>query len=131
MSTVWKVVIGLALTLPIAAYVVGSLVASTTELPAQREPVNIQNGSPPPTSDPHSPSSGPADPRPSASDPAQRDEADEADEADNGVRVVSPEPTPVHDGDDGRGDDGGDEDGGDDGGDDSDDDDTDDRGGDD
>ena len=52
MSTIWKIVIGLVLTLPIAAYVVGSLVASTAELPDQREPVNIQNVSPSPATDP-------------------------------------------------------------------------------
>ena len=39
MSTIWKIVIGLVLTLPIAAYVAGNLAAATADLPAQREPV--------------------------------------------------------------------------------------------
>lgn len=123
MSTIWKIVIGLVLTLPIAAYVVGSLVASTAELPDQREPVNIQNVSPSPATDPHSPSRAPGDPRPSGSNAAPGDDktGDDVDVDDNGVQIVNPEPTRVDDDADGRGDDGGGDDE-DDGGDDDDDD---------
>jgi hypothetical protein len=126
MSTILKIVIGLVLTLPIAAYVVGSLVASTAELPKQREPVNIQNVSPSQTTGPPSHSGAPGDPRPSGSTATPGDDkaGDDVDVDDNGVQIVNPEPTRVDDDADGRGDDGGgdDDDGDEDDGDDDDDD---------
>ena len=43
MSTFWKVMVGLLLTLPIGAYVTGSLVASEAEMPSERTPIVISD----------------------------------------------------------------------------------------
>jgi hypothetical protein len=41
MKTVWKVLLGLALVVPMGAYVVGSLAASATDDPAPRHTIQI------------------------------------------------------------------------------------------
>jgi hypothetical protein len=52
MKTVWKVLIGLALVVPLAAYVVGSLAASASEDRAPRHTIQIEQPAPSPTSRP-------------------------------------------------------------------------------
>lgn len=42
MKTVWKVLLGLALVVPMGAYVVGSLAASASEDPAPRHTIQIE-----------------------------------------------------------------------------------------
>jgi len=90
MSTLWKVAIGLALVLPMLAYVAGSLVASgSTDLP-RHEPVVIRDAPLQPTSTPPT-----LTPRP---DPDPDDEDDD-DTDDDDVVVVTPKPTRVDDDD--------------------------------
>lgn len=43
MSAFWKVMVGLLLTLPVAAYVTGTFVASQADLPDRRSPVVISD----------------------------------------------------------------------------------------
>ena len=89
MSTLWKVAIGLALVLPMLAYVAGSLVASgSTDLP-RHDPVVIRDAPLQPTSTPPT-----LTPRP---DPDPDDEDDDTDDDD--VVVVTPKPTRVDDDD--------------------------------
>ena len=45
MSTFWKVMVGLLLTLPVGAYVTGTLVAADPGLPAERRPIVISDAS--------------------------------------------------------------------------------------
>ena len=53
MTTVWKVLGGLALVVPLGAYVVGSLAASAADDPPPRETIVIQeSATPDPTVDP-------------------------------------------------------------------------------
>src|SRR3954471_4975489 len=46
MSTVWKVLVGLALVVPMAAYVAGSLAASASDDPAPRHTITIREAPP-------------------------------------------------------------------------------------
>jgi hypothetical protein len=46
MKTVWKVLLGLALVVPLCAFVAGSLAASASDDPAQRHTIQIQEPSP-------------------------------------------------------------------------------------
>ena len=64
MRSYWKVLLGLALVLPMGAYVAGSLVASASDEPEPRNPLIIEqsgpaSGNPEPT--PSGPSGGPDD----------------------------------------------------------------------
>ena len=59
MSTVWKVLIALALVLPIGAFVAGSLVASSADEPPIADPVILREA-------PQETSSKPPTPRPRA-----------------------------------------------------------------
>ena len=52
MSTVWKVLIALALVLPMGAFVAGSLVASAADDPAPRETIQIRSAEPTPSDEP-------------------------------------------------------------------------------
>ncbi|WP_245916711.1 hypothetical protein [Nocardioides gansuensis] len=81
MSSLVKVLVVLALVLPMMAYVVGSLVASGAGEPSDRDPVIIRDA---PASEP-----APRGARPRAPD----DDGRETD--DNEVRVVTPRPSQV------------------------------------
>ncbi|WP_193613112.1 hypothetical protein [Nocardioides lijunqiniae] len=124
MSRLWKVVLTLGLVLPVAAFVAGSLAASSADEPAPRETILIQDASPSssPTTRPSPTPTGRPSPTGSGDDRGDRP-----------PRVVTPEPNRADGGGSGRGS-GGDD--GDDDRDDRDDDgdddrDDDDRGGDD
>jgi len=54
MKTVWKVLLGLALVVPMGAYVVGSLAASAADDPAPRQTIEIREPAPSPSSTPSS-----------------------------------------------------------------------------
>lgn len=124
MSPLVKILVGLALVLPMTGYVVGSLVASSEREPDRREPVivsNVQDDEdlvdlPGPTPRDR-PSSRPGQDRDDAGDdaPAEDDPAEDVEERDvdeNGITVVRPEPTrPENDADDDADDRGGDDDG--------------------
>ena len=64
MSTVWKVLLGLALVVPMGAYIAGSLVASAADDPRPRHPITLHDPGRTPS---HTPSRSPA-PSPSASE---------------------------------------------------------------
>ena len=126
MSTVAKFLVGLALILPMAGYVVGSLVSSSSGEPERRDPVIVSNVQPP-ADDESTPASPDARPpgsggrgtgtgdRSTGPVSSARDD-DERVVDENGITVVTPEPSrPANGGNDG-GDDDGDDDG--DGGDD-------------
>lgn len=96
MARFWKVLIGLAIALPMAAYVAGSFVASAPDDPVQRDPVHISDIRETPAAE-----KSPLGTEPSA--PSSRRtpvNGHDDDEDDNDVRVVIPKPTRVH-GDDG------------------------------
>ena len=100
MSTVWKVIVALALVLPIGAFVAGSLVSSSADEPADRDPVILRET-------PQETSSKP--------EPVRKQEKQQ--EREEPV-VIAPEPASTTDADDDDGDDGDDDDEGDDDGDD-------------
>ncbi|MGD9961292.1 hypothetical protein [Nocardioides sp.] len=91
MSTLWKPLLGICLALPMAAYVLGSLIDSRPGQPTPRETIVIQDAPPQP---------------PGTADPPNSRGVDEpsGDEGldDNGVRVVTPQPAPVGRDDDDR-----------------------------
>lgn len=105
MSRTLKILLGLALIVPMAAYVVGSLVASSADAPADRSPVIIQDAPQDagesatprkkkgegPTNAPRGTKRGPD------SDGDDRNGADDRREVkgDNPPTVVTPKPTPV------------------------------------
>jgi hypothetical protein len=110
MATFWKVLIGLAIALPMAAYVAGSFIASSADDPVRRDPVYISDVRETPEADKKPGGKDPSAP-PSRRTPVN---GDDDDDDDDGVRVVTPKPTRV-DGDDGpEGDDDDSRDGGDD-----------------
>lgn len=116
MSTWVKYLIGLALALPMGAYVAGSLMASAADDPVNRDPVQIQDAPSDSSRDDDGrtprPSDGPTrTPRPpgDANDDAVPDGDTDDDDDDNGVRVVTPQPTRLDGGDDDAGDDAGDD----------------------
>ena len=124
MGLVVKALVLALLTLPVMAYVTGSMVGARSELPAQREPVVIgdrMDVAPQQTikSEP-----------PRRNDQDDRDDRDDSDDGDDGrddkdddsVSVVRPQPREIDDDADDR-DDGPDDDSGDDGDDSGDDDD--------
>lgn len=96
MSTFLKVALGLLLTLPLGAYITGTLVASQTDMPQERAPVVIDSR---PT---ESPTASPTPPEPSRSpddkggDRKDRDD-DSGHDGDDDVRVVRPTPREVDD----------------------------------
>lgn len=116
MKKIWKVLIGLALVVPMVAYVAGSLVASAADDPAPRDTIQIRKTEPTssatPSSRPTKTPTGTPDPTPSGS-------ADDDD-----VEVITPDYDDFDDHDDHGDDDGEDHSGpggGDDDGDDHDD----------
>ena len=76
MNTVWKVLLGLALVVPMGAYVAGSLAASASDDPAPRQTIEIREPDP-------TPSLGPSV-RPSAKPSGDDDEIDEDEDHDSG-----------------------------------------------
>ena len=101
MSAVWKVLVGLVLTLPVGAYVAGTLVSSQANVPDRRAPVVISDN----------PSPGAA---PSADQSPGDDHADDhGDDAAHDLRTVNPTPDQVEDHHGNRGPGGGDDHGGD------------------
>lgn len=79
MSTVWKALLGLALVVPLGAYVAGSLAASASEDPAPRQTIVIDESGPSPTT------SGNPTQRPSVK-PSESSESPDDDE----VEVITP-----------------------------------------
>src|SRR4051794_6901057 len=93
MKTIWKVLVGLALVVPMVAYVAGSLVASAADDPAPRQTIQIQQPGPTPTPKPR-PTRTTQSPQP----PVESDD----------VEVITPEYDDFDDHDDHGDDDGGD-----------------------
>ena len=105
MRTWAKYLAGLALALPMGAYVAGSLMASASDEPGNREPVRIsdQPSAPRTTEGPRDAerSTGPGRTPAQPEHDAHHDDTGEDDDVDdNGVRVVTPQPTRLDDGDD-------------------------------
>lgn len=113
MGLVVKVLVVALLTLPVMAYVTGSMVGARSELPAQRDPVVI--GSRMDVEPRQTIGSEPARPRP---DDRDDDPTDPTDPDDDAVSVVRPQPRDIDDDaddrDDGPDDDSRDDDSGDD-----------------
>ena len=84
MSTVWKVLIGLALVVPMGAYVAGSLVASADNDPTPRHPITIRESDPTPSSSP-SPT------------PTRTAEPEEETGDDDDVEVITPDYDDLYD----------------------------------
>ena len=80
MKTIWKVLLGLVLVVPLGAYVAGSLAASASDDPAQRHTIQIREPAPTPTKTPTKTPS----PQVSAS-------------PDDDVEVINPEYDDLHD----------------------------------
>ena len=102
MSTFLKVALALLLTLPLGAYITGTLVASQTDMPQERAPVVIDSRptvSPTVTPTPPEPSRSPDDKGGESED--RDDDRDDDDNSGNGgdddVRVVRPTPRDVDD----------------------------------
>jgi hypothetical protein len=126
MSTLWKVLVGLLLTLPIASYVAGTLVASEADLPGRRAPIVISDSASGPgrTTPPSSPGTGEqtATPR-SGGDDRRGAEGDRSDDHgddrgddhgvdDDEIELIHPTPDDIDDDEDddhGGGDDTGDD----------------------
>lgn len=120
--TPWaRYLIGLALALPMGAYVAGSLMASAADDPVNRDPVRIQDVPSESSRDGDGRATRPSDeptrkpPRPAEAtdddvrdhdrggrgdDDVPDDDTDDNNVDDNGVRVVTPQPTRLDDGDD-------------------------------
>src|SRR6478735_11421110 len=79
MKTVWKILLGLALVVPVGAYVVGSLAASAADDPAPRQTIQIQEPDPTPA-----PSKTPTRTPPPAPT------STESDDDDDDVEVITP-----------------------------------------
>ena len=71
MRSFWKVLLGLALVLPLGAYVAGSLVASASDDPEPRNPLIIEQSGPPP---------GTRSPRPTGPSGSPDDGTDDAED---------------------------------------------------
>lgn len=97
MSTVWKVVLALALVLPVGAFVAGSLASSSADEPAQRESVILEQA----------PQERSPKPDPVRKKPVPQQEDDDADDA---PVVIAPAPASNDDWDDDDRDDRGDDD---------------------
>ncbi|MCW2773768.1 MAG: hypothetical protein JWN91_2094 [Nocardioides sp.] len=99
MKTVWKVLLGLVLVVPLGAYVAGSLAASASDDPAPRHTIQINEPSPTPTTTPSTTPSAPVSATPEDGD----------------VEVITPDYDDLgddHGGDDHGGHGGGDDSGG-------------------
>src|SRR5690349_5656086 len=124
MSLPWKILLALAVLLPLGGFVVGSLASAAEDEPPAREPIVLREEStdPSPTGPTRTPGATPRpDDRGSGDggdvdegddDPGDRDDTDDTDDTDDDVPVVSPRPDQDDDG--GDGDDGDDDRGGDD-----------------
>jgi hypothetical protein len=105
-STLWKVLVGLAVALPMVAYVAGSFLATGATEPPRRDPIVIRDApaqvvEQPPVLTPR-PSTRP-DPDDAEGDDGDGDDGDDdttpgAD--DDEIRIVTPQPTRVDDDDD-------------------------------
>jgi hypothetical protein len=84
MKTMWKVLLGLVLVVPMGAYVVGSLAASAADDPAPRQTIEIRE--PDPTSTPT-----PAPTRTSAPTPAPTSTSTSKPERTDDVEVITPD----------------------------------------
>jgi hypothetical protein len=99
-STFLKVALAMLLTLPLGAYITGTLVASQTDMPQERAPVVIDSRpteSPTATPTPPAPSRSPDD---NGGDRKDRDDDRDDDSGhggDDDVRVVRPTPRDVDD----------------------------------
>lgn len=98
MSSWVKALIVMALVVPMTAYVAGSLVSSSARAPADRGPVIINDRSVPASPVAPSESKTPSEPSPPAPSGPPDDGGVPID--DNEARVVTPQPTAVHDSDD-------------------------------
>ena len=103
MSTIWKVLLGLALALPLGAFVAGAVVASSADDPAPRETIVIQDAPSKSGDDDPGPHAGNAndDARPGqqpTGGPGDDDNDDDSDDGDE-VEVVRPEPDTIDDDD--------------------------------
>lgn len=85
MKTLWKTLLALALLVPMAAYVAGSLVASAADDPTPRPPIVIKDAERPasPTSDPTPTEEPYADPGPSGVGRVELDPDDIDDDSDD------------------------------------------------
>jgi len=101
MSMLTKSLLGLALVFPMAAYVIGSMVASADE-PTPRETIVIQDGEPrPPDTVNPSQDEIKRDDREGRGD--DDDDGDDDNDTDDGVAAVPAQPEDVNQTDDGRG----------------------------
>lgn len=81
MSTFWKVIVGLAMVLPITAYVAGSLAASSAEQKVDRSPVVIADRSSEPSPEPGTGEPRDGDPNrpPKQAEPSEEQSGDDGD----------------------------------------------------
>ena len=93
MSTFLKVALGLLLTLPLGAYITGTLVASQADMPQDRAPVVVD--SPPSETPPTTPAPPPSPTRSPGDD--RGDDHDDDHDDDDDVRVIRPTPREVDD----------------------------------
>ena len=94
-SSFLKVMLALLLTLPLGAYITGTLVASQADMPAQRETVVIEQS---PADEATTPSTPTPRKTPRPKPPRERDDSDDRDSDDrdrDDVRVVRPTPRDV------------------------------------
>jgi hypothetical protein len=101
MGSFWKVMVALMLTVPMAAYIMGTLMASQAEMPSRRTPIVItesQSGSTSASSSPR-PSNGPAQTsRPSKHPTAQSTDlrrGSGGSGGDDGPEIVRPTPNDI------------------------------------
>jgi hypothetical protein len=90
MRTLWKILVPLALVLPLGAFVAGSLVASASDEPPARDTIVIRESN-----------ATPATPTPTPGTDPTTDPDDDGDDEDD-VETVDLEPDDVHDDSDGR-----------------------------
>lgn len=104
-STLLKVAVGLLLTLPLGAYIAGTLVASQAAMPSERAPIVIETTTATtPSASPTTPAPS-RTPRPAPTAPSASDDHDDdsgIDDSDDRVRVVRPSPHDVDDDHDDR-----------------------------
>ena len=94
MKLVWKVLLGLAVVVPLGAYVAGSLAASASSDPTPRQTIEIRQVDPTPTST-SAPTTKPTPTPTPTSSPTSSPTGDEDDDGDDGpgdddVEVVTP-----------------------------------------
>jgi hypothetical protein len=83
MRNFWKVFVGLALTLPLGAFVAGNLVASAADDPSPRDTIIIEDQSATPS----------GEPSPTPSSTATPDSSPTPDQGDDGLEHVTPSPS--------------------------------------